>query len=172
MRVLVLRTSRFAATAIARVRHDWPDARLAVVHQAGTEAELEAAGIAANARIQTPAGTRITPATLLTSSWGWRALRWRPDVVVVQWWHPAGRGHEAVDRAALLLQPGGFHVVLEDGRRLWVSRWRRLGRPVAILGRRLAGLGVIAAVAMLTVALWPATLWRQRRERRRMQAAL
>lgn len=171
-RVLVLRTSRFVTTAIARVRRDWPAATLCVIHQAGSEAELDEAGIPATARIQIPAGTRITVGSVLASSWGWRARQWRPDAVVLQWWNPSGRGHEAVDRAALLLQPCGFHVVLEGGECVWVSWKRRVWRPIAVAGRRLLGVTLIAAVAVLSVALWPVTLWHQGRERRRLRRAV
>lgn len=171
-RVLVLRTSRFLSTAVSRVRRDWPDASLCVVHQAGTEAELETAGIAADARIPVPVGTRLTIGALLTSTWGWRALQWRPDAVVLQWWNPVGQGHEAADRAALLLQPRGFYAVLEDGQRLWVPGGRRLWRPVATLGRRLVGAALVVVVAVLAVTLWPATCWHQRRERRRLHRAV
>ncbi len=171
-RVLVLRTSRFVVAAIARVRRDWPAATLCVIHQAGSEAELDEAGIPASGRIQLPAGTRITAGSVLASSWGRRARQWRPDAVVLQWWTPSGRGHEAVDRAALLLQPRGFHVVLDGGERVWVSWKGRVWRPIAVAGRRVLGITLIAAVAVLSVALWPATVWYQSRERRRLRRAV
>lgn len=167
-RVLVVRTSRFARTAITCAMGEWPGASLRVIHQAGTGAELDAAGVSTAARIVVPAGTRITVASLLTSSWGWRALSWRPDAVVVQWWNPAGHGHEAVDRAALLLQPRGFHVVMEDGRRAWVPAGRRLMRPVRVFARRLVGLVLVVVVLVASAALWAPTAWRRRRERVRM----
>jgi len=150
-RVLVLRTSRFAGVAVDRVTADWPGAEVVLV---------------------APEGVRITISSLLTSTWGWQALSWRPDIVVVQWWNQLGRGHEAVDRAALLLQPRGFHVVMEDGGRVWVPAGQRLMRPLRVLARRLFGVAVIAGVMVATVVLWLPTVWRQRRERQRMKGTV
>lgn len=87
-----------------------------------------------------PEGVRITIGSLLTSRWGWRALAWKPDAVVVQWGNPMGRGHEAADRAAMVLQPRGFHVVMEDGRRMWVPARQRLLRPLRVAARWMVGM--------------------------------
>lgn len=149
-RVLVLRTSRFAGTAIEWATATWPGAAVEVL---------------------APEGAHITLTSVLTSAWGRHALLWRPDAVVVQWWNPAGRGHEAVDRAALLLQPRGFHVVMEDGGHAWVPATRRLARPLRQAGRRLFGVALVAAVMLTTAALWVPTWWRRRRERLRMKGA-
>jgi hypothetical protein len=151
------------------VSGDWPQARVLLACQAGAEQE---SGWRDEDLITLPAGTRITVTSLLFSRWGWRVLRWRPDAVVIQWWHPAGHGHEAVDRAALLLQPRGFHVVTADGRRQWVPIGRRLARPIGLAARRLAGAGVVIAIGvaapMLAVSAW----WLRRRERQRMNGAI
>jgi len=149
-RVLVLRTSRFVGTATEWAQATWPGADVMLV---------------------APEGVRITIGSVLTSAWGRRALRWRPDAVVVQWWNPAGRGHEAADLAALLLQPRGFHVVMADGGHAWVSASYRLWRPIRLAGRRLFGVGLVMVMLLATAVLWLPTWWRQRRERLRMKGA-
>jgi hypothetical protein len=147
-RVLILRTSRFVDQAVAFARAEWPGAEIRVVRHSG----------------------HITAAALLGSSWGWTALRWRPHHLVVQWWTPDGAAHEVLDRAALLLQPRGFHVVLEDQSRIWVPAHRVLSRQLRRVGRRLAGGAMVLVIVAATGVLWPATAWRRHLHRRRVAA--
>jgi hypothetical protein len=167
-RVLILRTSRFVGMAVACARAAWPTAEVRVLYQSGAEAELRSAGIDPDIRFALPRGSRITLTSLLTSRWGWRLLWWRPDEILVQWWNPVGDGHQAVDRAALMLQPRGFHVVQNDGTRIWMPVGRRLARPFRALGRRLASVLIVVAIAGTSAALWPMAVWLAGRERRRL----
>lgn len=168
LRVLVLRTSRFVGTAIGRVTTEWPGADLLVVHQAGTGAELDAAVVDAPERLAIPAGTRVSILSVLTSAWGWRTLRWRPDAVVLQWWTAAGEGHEAVDYAALLMQRRGFHVVMADGSLRWVPAGERVRRTLRKAVRRVLGAAVVIAILVVTPLLAPSAWWFRRREQLRM----
>ncbi len=169
-RVLVLRTSRFVGLAVAMAQARWPGADIRVLHQAGTEAELRAAGVEPDPRLTMPRGRRITAASVLASPWGRFARSWHPDHVVVQWWNRDGRGHEAVDLAALLLQPRGFHVVFDDGVVWDEPRSARLGRPFRQAWYVVRGVLIVVAIAAATACVWPAAAWFECRERRRLAA--
>src|SRR5688572_16879852 len=102
-RILILRTSRFVGDAIAWARVTWPNAQLRVAHQPGdaVEQELERTGIGVGDRLDMGASGPVSARSLLCSRWGWRALLWRPNAVVIQWWNTSGEGHERTDLAAL-----------------------------------------------------------------------
>lgn len=165
-RVLVIRTSRFVSTAVSEVRRQWPAATLRVLHQAGSERELVDCGVEPEGSLRLPATSRLDVWSAIASRPFWRLLWWRPDHVVLQWWNPDGIGHEAADRAALLLNVAGFHVVLEDGSRFFVSMAKTLRRTFArwLRGALLVTAGG-AAVVLATPGWWIA----RRRERRRMK---
>lgn len=161
VRVLILRTSRFMGLAVEWARREWPGATIRVVHQPGTEDELRAAGIGVTDRIRMRPHDRITALALWSSRWGWAAWWWRPDHVVVQWWNIDGRGHAAADRAALLLQSRGFHVVMEDRSSQWMPRSRWQSRASSLVSRRCAGAAMVIGIVIATVVLWPITAWRR-----------
>ena len=146
-RVLVIKTSRFSDRAVHYAGRRWPGA---------------------DVRVLSTAGTRMTLGRLITSPWGWRALAWRPDAVVLQWWHPRGRGHEAANIAALAIAPAGFHAFLEDGSVLWISGRDWVVASMRHVARRLAGLAIVFTIAGANVALTPIASWRRWSEQRRM----
>lgn len=164
-RVMVLRTSRFAGAAAAYARRGWPDAEIRVLYQRGAEEELRAAGVDPSPSDALGAGARITPRTLLMERAGRRALRWRPDVVVIQWWNPVGRGHEAADIAALMIGGRGFHAVFEDGGAVWVPAGPRLVRPLLPLWAIARGALLVGALTAGTLAAWPLITWTDWRTR-------
>lgn len=166
-RVLVLRTSRFAGIAVAYARRRWPEAEVRMLYQRGAEADVRAAGLEPTPSDAVPAGARITPLTLLREPAGRRAVVWRPDAVVLQWWNPHGRGHEAADRAALVLRRGGFHAVFEDGTGVTVPASTRILKPLLPLWRVIRGTLLVMAIGVGTIAAWPVIAWSDWRRRAR-----
>lgn len=166
-RVLVLRTSRFAGVAVAYARRCWPDADVRVLYQRGAEAEVRAAGLDPTPSDAVSAGARITPWTLLREPAGRRAFVWRPDVVVLQWWNPLGRGHETAGLAALVLGRCGFHAVFADGTGVFVPVSQRLLEPLRPLWTVIRGTLLVAAIGVGTVAVWPVIAWNDWRRRAR-----
>lgn len=133
-RLLVARVSRFAEAAQALAVETWPDAERRLLSM--------------------PAGTRLTPVSLFTTAAGRRALAWRPDIVVTQWWNDAGDGHAAVDAALLLVQPRGFHVVFEDGSARWVGGVSRIARAWRRRVWTIRNVAIVAALACATPVAW------------------
>lgn len=164
-----MRTSRFAALAVSRAREMWPGAEIRVLRQEGSGLGL-AALVPSSQHIEMPRQP-FTLAGILFSSWGRAASDWRPDEVVVQWWTPGGDAHRAVNRAALWLQPRGFHVVFEDGRLAWVSPGDELWNLLCNGAARLAGFAIIVGIAVGAVVLWPAAAWHRARARRALRGA-
>jgi hypothetical protein len=168
-RVLVLRSSRFVAAAIDAARRRWPDAEIRVAYQAGSGAEIEQGGLSPEPGLALAPGRRLGLWTVLTSRVGWRLLAWNPDEVVLQWWYEDGVGHRAVERAALLLQPRGFHAVLADGRWFTVAGAECISRFLRTGLGRILGAAIVLVVTLSSATLWPASAWFGYRERRRLE---
>lgn len=167
MRVLVLRTSRFAPLAILGARNRWPGAELRVVYQPGAETELRAAGVAPEPSLRMRRGGRVTLPGLLLSRWGWQVLRWRPNQIVVQWRQADGDGHGGIDPVLALLRPQACHAVLASSTWMLIQPWHRMGRRTVTCWYVVRGTLLVSGVVLATALTWPAAVFFRVRARGR-----
>ncbi|MEW6320991.1 MAG: hypothetical protein AB1635_07870 [Acidobacteriota bacterium] len=160
-RIVLLRSGRHLSVALGALGARWPGCHVTVVATAGTEAAVEAAGVARADTLVYEGRPRFEPGGLLATGIAWRLWRRGYDRVAVLWLDPYGSDRSNVDRSALLLSPRGFAAVTPDGR-LFERRTTATIRREA--GRAARSLAVAAGLALFAYA--PAAIVRAYRRLR------
>ena len=156
-RILVLRTGRHLAVAVAALGSRWPGCEIAVVGTPGSEPAIAQAGVPSAHTFVYDAAPTFQPAAFRFSRAARAAQRWGFDRVAVLWNDPTGSGQGNVDRTAFWLAPLGFVAVTPDGRMVDRSLWPHVMRQ----GRR-AVVSLVAApvLGLLFLPGW-VTGWRR-----------
>ncbi|MGE3276408.1 MAG: hypothetical protein AB7O67_14945 [Vicinamibacterales bacterium] len=154
-RVLVIRSGRHLHVALEAVRRRMPGATIAVLATPGTEAGLEQLGVYRSRQFIYRAAPTFDAWPLLRSGLAVRLWAHRFDRVVALWLDPDGSDRANVDRAALLLSPGGFDAVTPDG-----SWHHRRGAALAFGELRRAARSMAIDAALTCLLFLPARLGR------------
>ena len=152
--ILLLRSARHLFTAVRVLRTRFPESRITVASQTGTDELLDLLDIPADQRVLGP-WRQFTPTALLRTAVGRALRRRRFDEVAVLWLDPDGRGYGNVNRAALLLAPGGFLAITPTGDLI-----RQTPRRVLTAEARVAARSMAAAILIGALLVVPARLMR------------
>jgi hypothetical protein len=158
-RILLIRSGRHLAIAIAALQSRWPGCEIGVVATAGSESALAEAGVSARNTFVYTRRSRFSPLAFFFSTTAVAVRLWRFDRVAVLWNDPDGAGQGNVDRTAFLLAPRGFVAITPDGslvERCVLPQIRReVRRAVRSLGVAVV-LGALYLPAFLIGRLKPA----------------
>lgn len=143
--ILLFRSARHLHTALQALRRTFPDARITVVSNAGSEDVLDRAGVGDASRV-VGEWTHLSPRVLLGTEAGRSLWRRRRDLVAVLWLDQDGRGYGNVARAALCLSPRGFLVITPDGALTWHAGLRGLAREAGAAARSLVATVLVHAL--------------------------
>ena len=152
--ILLLRSARHLLTAVRALQARYPGDRITIASQTGTEEILDLLDVPARQRILVP-WRRFTSTALLRTREGRQLLGRHFDEVAVLWLGPDGAGYSNVNRAALLLAPGGFLAITPAG-----DVVRQTPRRVLASEARYAARSVAAALPIGALLLAPARLLR------------
>jgi hypothetical protein len=145
-RILLIRSGRHMAIAIAALQSRWPGCEIGVVGTAGSEPALAEAGIAARNIFVYAKRSRFSPLAFFFSTTAMAVRVWRFDRVAVLWNDPDGDGQGNVDRTAFLLAPRGFVAITPDGSLVERSAMPQIRREVR---RAVRSLGVAVVLGAL-----------------------
>src|SRR4051794_19698362 len=152
-RMLLIRSGRHLAIALAAIEAQFPGCEVAVVGTPGSEHAIEQAGIPRERIYVYSRRPRFTPLAFAFSTTSLSARLWRFDRVAVLWNDPDGNGQGNVDRTALLLNSGrAFLAITPDGGLVQRSMWPQVAHEM----RRTVT--SVAAAVMLGALYLPALL--------------
>ncbi|MGE0864475.1 MAG: hypothetical protein AB7P34_11290 [Vicinamibacterales bacterium] len=144
-RILLFRSGRHLATALAALRAASPGCDITVVATPAAAPALEQNGIDAGHRLLYDRTPFFQPWPFLTSAAGARAWAGRFDRVCVLWNDPDGAGQVNVDHTALVVSPLGFTAITADGS-LIVHRTTTIVRREA--ARAVSSIGIAMLIGL------------------------
>jgi hypothetical protein len=150
--IVLLRSGRHLHVAVQSLRNLWPDCRVLVVSQPGTDLLLDQLQIQPEDRFIFDKKKFFSPLSLARSHAG-KQLRSREyDDVAVLWTDPEGKGHANVDRTAMLLSPRGFVAITPDGSVIRRETWPTIKREVLRGACSIMAYGIIHLFLLLPSA--------------------